>query len=128
MENKFKVARTKTGLSQRKASDLIGVPIRTVQKWEQGESTPPPYVERLVIAELEHIREFRQNPTYSEGKTIRQARYETGLSQEGISEITGIPRRTLQDWEVGKRTPPPYVERLVVAELERIAKNNADDK
>ena len=131
MENKFKVTRTRNGLSQRKVSDSLGIPLRTIQAWESGERIPPPYAERLVIAELERIGKSELNTDLktddSESKSIRQARHETGLSQEKISEITGIPRRTLQDWEAGKRTPPPYVERLVVAELERIAKKNADE-
>lgn len=54
---------------------------------------------------------------------IREARIAAGLTQDAMAEKLGIPKRTIQDWEAGRRIPPEYVERLVVAELERI-KNN----
>ena len=41
-----------------------------------------------------------------------------------MSELLEIPKRTIEDWEAGKRKPPAYVERLVIRELERIAKEN----
>lgn len=37
----------------------------------------------------------------------------TGLSQQAFSDKYGIPRRTLQDWEYGRRTPPEYVIKLL---------------
>ena len=56
--------------------------------------------------------------------TIRDARQAAGLSQQGVTDILGIPRRTLQDWEAGKRTPPGWAESLVVEKLEKIAQDN----
>ena len=53
--------------------------------------------------------------------TIKEARQAAGLSQQGVTDTLGIPRRTLQDWESGKRTPPSWAEALVVEKLERIA-------
>lgn len=44
---------------------------------------------------------------------IRAIRARTGLSQEAFSRAYEIPRRTIQDWERGLRTPPPYVIRLL---------------
>lgn len=40
---------------------------------------------------------------------IRELRRLTGLSQGKFAEKFGIPRSTLQNWEQGVRTPPPYV-------------------
>lgn len=37
-----------------------------------------------------------------------------------MAEKLSIPIRTIQDWEAGRRTPPEYVEKLVIAELERL--------
>ncbi|MBO5232049.1 MAG: helix-turn-helix transcriptional regulator [Clostridia bacterium] len=54
---------------------------------------------------------------------IKDARLNAGLTQDSMSQKLGIPKRTIQDWESDRRTPPDYVERLVIAELERI-KNN----
>lgn len=56
--------------------------------------------------------------------TIRDARKAAGLSQQGVTDILGIPRRTLQDWESGRRTPPGWAEALVVEKLGKIAKDN----
>ena len=53
-------------------------------------------------------------------KTIREARLAAELTQEQMSEIMCIPKRTIENWEGGKRNPPAYVERLVIAELERM--------
>ena len=41
--------------------------------------------------------------------TIKELRSRTGLSQIKFSEKYGIPGRTVEDWETGKRTPPDYV-------------------
>ena len=57
-------------------------------------------------------------------KTIKEARQAAGLSQQGVTDVLGIPRRTIQDWESGKRTPPGWAEALVVEKLERIAQDN----
>lgn len=53
--------------------------------------------------------------------TIKEARLAAGLSQQKMSDIMGIPKRTIENWETGQRTPPEWAERLVIAELERIA-------
>lgn len=39
-------------------------------------------------------------------------------------EVFEIPKRTIENWETGKRTPPAYVEKLVIRALERIAEEN----
>ena len=56
--------------------------------------------------------------------TIKEARQAAGLSQQGVTDTLGIPRRTLQDWETGKRTPPGWAEALVIEKLEKIAQDN----
>lgn len=53
--------------------------------------------------------------------TIKEARLSAGLTQQRMSEILEIPKRTIGDWETGTRTPPTYVEKLIIRELERIA-------
>jgi DNA-binding transcriptional regulator YiaG len=56
--------------------------------------------------------------------TIKEARLNAGLTQAKMSEVFEIPKRTIENWETGKRNPPAYVEKLVIRELERIAKEN----
>lgn len=60
--------------------------------------------------------------------TIKEARQAAGLSQQGVTDALGIPRRTLQDWESGKRTPPGWAEALVVEKLEQIAQESHADR
>ena len=44
---------------------------------------------------------------------IRALRAETGLTQTGFSAALGIPRRTIQSWEMGERECPAYVIDLI---------------
>lgn len=48
--------------------------------------------------------------------TIKEIRDLLNVSRAEFSRRYGIPSRTLEDWEKGKRTPPPYVITL----LERV--------
>lgn len=57
--------------------------------------------------------------------TIREARLNAGLTQQRMSEVFEIPKRTIENWEAGKRNPPAYVEKLIIRELERIAEENS---
>lgn len=50
--------------------------------------------------------------------TIKEAREQAGLSRVEMSRRFEIPVRTLEDWDNGKRTPPPYVEKLIIEKLE----------
>lgn len=55
--------------------------------------------------------------------TLKEARLAAGLTQQQMSDIMEIPKRTIQDWEAGKRKCPPYVERLVLKELKELAES-----
>lgn len=50
---------------------------------------------------------------------IKEARIRYGLTQKQLSEITGIPERTIQNWEGGQRKCPDYVEKMVLDTLEQ---------
>lgn len=51
--------------------------------------------------------------------TIKEARNKIGWSQALMSEIMKIPKRTIENWESGVATPPSYVEKLIVDDIER---------
>ena len=53
--------------------------------------------------------------------TIKEARQAAGLTQAEMSKLLGIPRRTVESWDMGERKPPAYVEALIVEKLRRIA-------
>ena len=50
-------------------------------------------------------------------KIIRELRESINMSRREFSLHTGIPVRTLEDWEAGRRTPPEYVPRLIAYQL-----------
>jgi DNA-binding transcriptional regulator YiaG len=53
---------------------------------------------------------------------LKAARKAAGLTQQGMADRMLIPKRTIQDWEGGQRTPPDYVQRFVLNELEGLKK------
>jgi len=44
----IKKIRAKTGMSQAQFAEHFHIPVRTLQKWERGGSTPAPYIEYLL--------------------------------------------------------------------------------
>ena len=56
---RIKELRKKTGLSQSKFSAKFGIPVRTLQQWEQGISAPPEYLVRM-MAYIMLLEEDRQ--------------------------------------------------------------------
>lgn len=51
---------------------------------------------------------------------LKEARTCAGLTQAEMSERFEIPKRTIENWETGKRKCPVYVEKLIVEKLEEI--------
>lgn len=56
--------------------------------------------------------------TQNFAEALKQARAATGMSQQGMADRMLIPKRTIENWEAEKSTPPPYVQRFVLNELE----------
>lgn len=52
---------------------------------------------------------------------IKEARLQAGLTRVKMSELLGIPIRTIQDWELEKRIPSEWVKKLVIQELNRMS-------
>lgn len=61
----IKEIRYTTGLSQRDFSNMFDIPISTLQKWEQGESSPTPYIIKLIANQLpidnDNMRKIEDN-------------------------------------------------------------------
>ena len=55
-------------------------------------------------------------------EALKKARAATGMSQQGMADRMLIPKRTIQEWEAERRTPPPYVQRFVLNELDSLKK------
>lgn len=56
----IKEIRTSTGLSQAKFAGAIEIPVRTLQKWEQGERSCPEYVVKLIAYRVENDPAFKK--------------------------------------------------------------------
>lgn len=63
--DRIKELRKKTGLSQSKFSAKFGIPVRTLQQWEQGISAPPEYLIKMMayIMLLEERRKDNEELT-----------------------------------------------------------------
>ncbi len=55
--NKIKEARLAAGLTQTKMSELTLIPVRTIQDWEAGRRKCPPWAERLILKELNELKQ-----------------------------------------------------------------------
>ena len=49
--------------------------------------------------------------------TIKEIRERYSLTQAVLSKITGIPLRSIENWEAGKRKHPHYIPDLVEAKI-----------
>ena len=60
---------------------------------------------------------------------IKRLREQTGLSRKDFSTHVGIPLRTIEDWEAGRRKPPEYIPRLIAYQLlyEEMLKKHSGD-
>lgn len=48
---------------------------------------------------------------------IKELREKVKMTQKEFSEYFNIPRRTIEDWENERRTPPQYVIELIYYKL-----------
>ena len=64
-------------------------------------------------------------------ETMKKLREEAGLNRREFSDYMGIPLRTLEEWEAGRRRMPNYVLRLItyyVRMQKYIMENGITDK
>ena len=81
--------------------------------------------EALGLKLLQSVREMKAGTaartTKVELNEVVQARQSTGLSQAQFAEALSISKRTLQEWEQGRRSPSGAAQTLI-----RIAKNHPE--
>lgn len=53
--------------------------------------------------------------TFSE--SLRAIRAEYRMTQREAYTALEVPRRTYEDWERGLRTPPEYIQRIILRQL-----------
>lgn len=59
---------------------------------------------------------------------LKELRAKAGMSQQEVAARTLVPKRTLEKWETGERTPPPYVRRFILNELTNICTEKKEAK
>lgn len=57
---KISNARKCAGLTQKAMSDLLEIPLRTIENWENGKRNPPPWAEKLIAQKLESLKNFNR--------------------------------------------------------------------
>ncbi len=70
------------------------------------------------IYDIEGIKiEVEKNDVSSErlkmAHSFKMIRMASGMSRKDFSDWLGIPYRTMQEWELGRRVMPEYVLRLI---------------
>lgn len=57
-------------------------------------------------------------------KSLKSIREDLGMNRTEFSQYMGIPLRTLEEWEAGRRQMPDYVLRLIAyyTKMERLMK------
>ena len=52
----IKELRDATGMTQKEFANSYGIPLSTLRKWEQGESSPAPYILNLLAKTIPHFK------------------------------------------------------------------------
>ena len=88
-------------------------------------SSKPSVGEDLGLKLLKSVREMKAGQaarvTKVDPNEVAQARQRSGLSQTQFAEALGISKRTLQEWEQGRRSPSGAAQTLI-----RIAKRHPE--
>ena len=56
MSERIKEARKTAGLTQKRMSELLLIPLRTIENWESGKRNPPLWAENLIVEKLQMMR------------------------------------------------------------------------
>ena len=51
---------------------------------------------------------------------LKEERLKYGITQKNLSEITGIPIRTIENWENDVRKPSPWIKPLIISYLKHL--------
>lgn len=110
------------GIGMMDASRRFGIPYATMCKWCSGERTCSHYVQGMMAEILMGTREPKRtcpqplaDSTTDDLKALRSA---YGLTRAELVALTGIPKRSIENWEGGSRSCPPYVLKLIRYYLE----------
>lgn len=105
--------RNKTKLNKIDFCRRFGVKYAVYRHWESGMTIPDVHVETMlemvVDLSLKHP-EVLDGVDWTKPVDIRKVREQCGLTRTEICDKFAILQSTLQSWEVGRRSPPTYVQ------------------
>jgi predicted RNase H-like HicB family nuclease len=55
-----------------------------------------------------------------ENNPIKEAREKAGMSLKELSVLLNAPYRTVQEWNAGRRTPPKWIQQLIIEKIESL--------
>lgn len=99
---------------------FLSIPFRAVKEKDLKEMQhiPTGYLQEEAEPYMYKFYGFQKEDPFS--VPISELRSLAGISRPEFSRRYGVPIRTLEDWEAGRRTPPEYV----VSLLERVIKED----
>ncbi|MGO0577132.1 helix-turn-helix transcriptional regulator [Ornithinimicrobium panacihumi] len=116
--DQLRASRLRAGLTQselaallRAKDDRLRVHNQRVSAWEQGRTTPRPYVIRL-LAQLLNM----PAPAAAQAKDLRDLRTRVGLTVREVAAAVTKTQRTVFRWEKGE-TLPNAQDRLLLASI-----------
>lgn len=121
----IKDARIASGLSQVKLSNLLGIPLLTLQFYEEGHRKCRPWLEQLLVAAIEKGEPIEEHEEFA---TIKEARKAKGWTQAQLHAALGIPSRTIESWDAGERQPTDWCRRLVIDNIVKYEEIKEYDK
>ena len=106
-------------LLAQKENDLRSFLDEANKFYMQGSLLAIDYLDRIdELSGLKNNSEWKERvqkilQEFAEQVSIKNMRIRMGMSQSQFANYMGIPVRTLQEWEQGKRTPPSYIVKMV---------------
>lgn len=94
MDYTIRELREATGLTQKAFAEMYGIPVSTLRKWEQGESSPAPYVINLLARTLPGTEPFLEQVKDRDGNVYY---YDTKLGY--VSDSRGNKIFVQEDME-----------------------------
>lgn len=76
----IKELRDRTNLSQNRFAEKFGIPVSTLRKWEQGETTPAPYIVNMLARQIKGSSESLQKIECKDGSIFYYDPLSTSLS------------------------------------------------
>lgn len=119
----IKEMRELTGQTQKEFADSLGIPIGTIRRWEYGESTPAPYLIRMIANMLPQENSSLRKIESAEGK------YYYDKTRGTITDVKGISIKIGEDLDnVKEQNLIIYANTLFESYYDAVDKFNRDCK